>query len=120
MNCSFLLQECRPAESASVSLHSHVVSITYIRWRYSSRSLPTTSPKLGVNALTDSYASYSDRLLSFTSHVMEQFDRCVEGKADGLREGDECIDEAEAYKKCRQLVREAKLKLRDADKQKPR
>lgn len=52
--------------------------------------------------------------------VMKHFDRCVEGKADGLREGDECIDEAEAYKKCRQLVREAKLKLRDAEKQKPR
>lgn len=34
--------------------------------------------------------------------------RCVEGKADGLREGDECVDEAEAYKKCRQLVKEAK------------
>lgn len=47
-------------------------------------------------------------------------DRCVEGKADGLREGDECIKEAEAYKKCRQLVKEAKLKLRDAGKQQPR
>lgn len=47
--------------------------------------------------------------------------RCVEGKADGLREGDECTDEAEAYKRCRQLVREARLMLRDgADTQKPR
>lgn len=34
--------------------------------------------------------------------------RCVEGKTDGLREGDECTEEVEAYKKCRQLVREAK------------
>lgn len=41
--------------------------------------------------------------------------RCVEGKADGLRDGDECTDEVEAYKKCRQLVREAK-KLGDAKK----
>ena len=47
-------------------------------------------------------------------------DRCVEGKADGLREGDECTGEAEAYKKCRQLVKEAKLKLQDGDKQPPR
>eukprot|EP00752_Nemacystus_decipiens_P004165 g3808.t1 len=50
------------------------------------------------------------------AEAMGAYLRCVEGKADGLREGDECIDEAEAYKKCRKLVREAKLKLRDADK----
>lgn len=35
--------------------------------------------------------------------------RCVEGKKDGLREGDECVDEAEMYKNCRKLVKDAKL-----------
>ncbi|CAN0315298.1 unnamed protein product [Laminaria digitata] len=42
------------------------------------------------------------------AEAMAAYLRCVEGKADGLREGDECVDEAEAYKKCRQLVKEAK------------
>lgn len=44
----------------------------------------------------------------FVSLRADAAHRCVEGKADGLREGDECVDEAEAYKKCRQLVKEAK------------
>ncbi|CAN0258604.1 unnamed protein product [Ectocarpus sp. 6 AP-2014] len=40
--------------------------------------------------------------------AMGAYVRCVEGKTDGLREGDECTEEVEAYKNCRQLVREAK------------
>lgn len=43
----------------------------------------------------------------FASFPQYCFRRCVEGKEQGLREGDECMDEADAYKKCRKLLKEA-------------
>ena len=33
--------------------------------------------------------------------MMESYLECVEGKTRGLSEGDECLQEAESYKKCR-------------------
>lgn len=33
---------------------------------------------------------------------------CVQGKKDGLRDGDECIEESSEYKKCRQKAKSAK------------
>lgn len=38
---------------------------------------------------------------------------CVRGKTGGLREGDECVDQAEAYKLCRKRVKDAKLNRRE-------
>lgn len=38
---------------------------------------------------------------------------CVQGKADGLRDGDECQEQAAAYKECRQ---QAKSRGREREK----
>ena len=53
---------------------------------------------------TPSTQVYDQKKDPCSTHL-ESYLLCVEGKKNGLKEGDECHSESEAYKACRRLHR---------------